>query len=143
MAISKKYRRKIVVNDRCFFWFVTENWSYIEAGWRFVLSIISEDKHFNVSYGLGQLEAYRYLVSMGSEFPLKNGGTRKGYQRVRCPQWEKDGAVTPAIVRQIIEWSSTYDPNAIKVDWKGRPSTSGFLCQNLSDEELSEMYDRR
>ncbi|NEQ26671.1 MAG: J domain-containing protein [Microcoleus sp. SIO2G3] len=146
MAISKRYRRKVVVNDRCFLWFAKDDLAWIDVGCRFALSIISEDKHFNIQYGLGQLDAYRHLVSLGTEFPkfgiLKRGEIRKGWQRVRCPRWEKDGSITPAIVRQIIEWSFTCDPDAIEVDWLGKDLTaSKSLRQTLTDEEISKSFD--
>jgi hypothetical protein len=120
MGVAKKHRRKIVIKERNFFWYVKE-----DVDWEclFALFIISENKHFNISYGINQDEAHRYLTSLGKEFPklssTKIGKPRIGYQRVRCPKWEKNSAITPEIVRQIVEWCFTYDADVIEVDWRG------------------------
>ena len=118
MGVAKKYRRKIEIEGRCFLWYVKEDLDWLtHNGCPVALSIISEDKHFIISYGIGQAELYRHLVSLGREFP-KISQPKTGYQRVRCPQWEQDGMITPEIVRQLIEWCFTYDVDAIEVNWR-------------------------
>jgi hypothetical protein len=123
MGVAKKYRREIVINERNFLWYVKEDLDWLSIGCPFALSIISENKHFNISYGINQDEARRHLTSLGKEFsklsPTKMGKPRIGYQRVRCPKWEKDSTITPEIVKQIVEWCFTYDANAIEIDWRG------------------------
>jgi hypothetical protein len=90
MSVAKKNRRKITIGDRCFFWNVKNNLDWIAQGCPLVLSIISENKHFNVQYGINQDELHRHLTSLGQEFPKLNA-TQKcsadaGYQRVRSPR---------------------------------------------------------
>jgi hypothetical protein len=120
MGVAKKYRRKIEVQGRCFLWCVKEDLDWLVQGCLLALSIVAEDKHLIISYGIGQAETDRHLVSLGKEFAkLTPEDSKVGYQRVRCPQWEQDGAITPEIVRRIIEWCCTYDVDAIEVNWRG------------------------
>lgn len=120
MGVAKKYRRKIDIQGRCFLWYVQEDLDWLaHNGCLVALSIISEDKHLIISYGIGQTETYRHLVSLGKEFAKLAPSSSLGSRRVRCPQWEQDGAISPAIVRQIVEWCGIYDAEAIEVNWRG------------------------
>ena len=119
MGVAKKHRRKIEIDGRCFLWSVKEDLGWLTNGCHLALSIISEDKHFIISYGIGQSEPYRHLISLGKEFPKLSQST-KGYQRLRCPQWEQVAIITPEIVCQVIEWCFIDDVNAIEFDWRGK-----------------------
>jgi hypothetical protein len=120
MGVAKKYRRKIEIQGRGFLWYVREDLDWLaHSGCSIALSIISEDKQLIISYGIGQAETHCHLVSLGQEFFKLAPHNSSGYRRVRCPQWEKDGAITPEIVRQIIEWGGIYDADAIEVNWRG------------------------
>jgi hypothetical protein len=119
MGVAKKYRRKIEIQGRSFLWYVREDLDWIHNGCLVALSIISEDKHLIISYGIGQAEPYRHLISLGKEFAKLAPDSSVGHRRVRCPQWEQDGAITPESVRQIIEWCCNYDADAIEVNWQG------------------------
>jgi hypothetical protein len=114
MAIRKKKRRKITVNKRQFIWYVNDDQDSADK----VLRIFSDDKKFMVSYHLDQPDAQRFLIVLGKEFPgLANAGHT--WKRVRCPKWESDSTVTPAIVRQVIKWCLFEDRPLIQLNWKG------------------------
>ena len=117
MGISKKHRRKILVNGRNFFWYVREEEEPPWVGHR-VLHIISEDKNFIIAYSLNQSDSKRHLIVMGKEFPDLSEASY-GYRRVRCPQWEKDSAITPESVRRLIEWCLYTHREWVRVNWLG------------------------
>jgi hypothetical protein len=118
MGITPKNRRKIVVNNRVFYWQVRpDDEAGIEEGWPTLLSVTAEDKQFNIIYGINQTEADCHLVNLGNDFPMfphgqsgkKAGKNINHYRRVPCPLWGQSGAVTPAIVRELIKWCFTID----------------------------------
>jgi hypothetical protein len=114
MAIRKKKRRKITVNKRPFTWWVSEDQDSPDI----VLRIFSEDKKFIVSYQLNQPDTQRFLIVLGKEFPgLSNAGS--GWIRVKCPKWETDSTITPAIVRHVIKWCLFTERPLVQVNWKG------------------------
>jgi hypothetical protein len=112
MGLSPKNKREIIVSDRTFYWQVRQDDKWVEEGWPAVLSVTSEDKQFNVIYGTDQTEADCHLVNLGSDFPLfphgqsgkKAGKNINHYRRVPCPKWNSAGSITPAIVRELIDW---------------------------------------
>jgi hypothetical protein len=117
MGITPKNRRKIIVNDRTFYWQVRSDEARIEEGWPTLLSVTAEDKQFNIIYGINQTEADCHLINLGNDFPMfphgqsgkKAGKNINHYRRVPCPLWGQAGNVTPAIVRELIEWCFTID----------------------------------
>lgn len=112
MASNKKRRRKITVNKRPFFWWVSDDSADK------ILRVYSEDKKFIVSYQLEQPEAQCFLIVLGKEFPgLADAGS--GWMRVKCPKWENDSPITPAIVRQVIKWCLFTERPLIQLNWKG------------------------
>jgi hypothetical protein len=115
MAISTKNRRKITVIKRNFVWYVKENPDEL---YQPALNIISDDRHFIVTYTLNQSDETRHLVIKGNEFQgLVDAG--HCWKRVLCPQWEKGSIVTPNSVRALIEWSFNTERQLIFVDWRG------------------------
>ena len=116
MTVAKKGKRKIVVNEREFFWYVAEDLYEIPGG--YTLFIVSEDKHFLVRYPLNQPEnRSNYLIVERKEFG-GNGRFGGPWQRVVCPSFDKTDSVTPAIIREIILWSLSEKKN-IFIDWRG------------------------
>jgi hypothetical protein len=109
MAVAKRKRRRIVVNGRSFVWYVTDG--PILMSYRLpdgtgmlvalVIHIISEDKKFNVSYGLNQQdlpEPYLpHLFVLGHEFP----GVQKAPTRIAVPRWYND-SISSKFVHDII-----------------------------------------
>lgn len=103
--MARKSKRKIVVNERNFQWYVAEELdgvAYLEADT--ILTILSDDKRFIIKYPFSQSGNNNFLVVIGKEFG-GNGSFGKSWQRVISPVWEKGKSMTPGIVREIIEWS--------------------------------------
>ncbi len=120
MGVSTKNRRKIVVNNRKFVWYICEEWDWYCY---LVLHVISEDKHFNIGYPLGQTDQRRHLIVLGKEFPgLKEAG--HCWKSVLCPGWETDDVVTPATVRKLIEWCLDSERELVEVGFTGSVITT-------------------
>ncbi|MEM9776758.1 MAG: hypothetical protein AAF902_19415 [Chloroflexota bacterium] len=120
MAVAKKNRRKIVVDGRDFYWNVTEDEDEYYGG--FILTIVSDDKHFLVRYPLNQPQNQlkfraNYIVVEGRDF-YGNGNFGGSWQRVVCPIFDETEAVTPSTVREIILWSLTDKENTF-AEWPG------------------------
>ena len=97
MGVKTKGRRKIVVNDTQYIWYVSDNYD----GCGFVLNILSQDKKFIVKYQLSQPNGEEYLVVLGSRFA--GADTGGSWCRFLCPKWGGEN-ITPKDVRNIIEW---------------------------------------
>jgi hypothetical protein len=116
MAISTKYRRKITVIGRNFVWYVRENPDEL---YQPALNVISDDKHFIVTYTVNQPNETRHLVIKGNEFKgLVDGG--RCWKRVLCPQWEEGSTVTPNSVHILIEWCFGAERSLVLFDWQGQ-----------------------
>jgi hypothetical protein len=116
MGIAKKYRRRLVIGERLFLWWVREIQPEDWIGP--VLTIASDDKRFLVRYYLGQNEEQRFLVVLGPEFPgLPDAGGC--WIRVRCPQWEAGSSIKPSDVRRLIDWCLFGARQLERVDWRG------------------------
>lgn len=109
-----------MVSDREFLWYVAEdidNFPLTVDGDLHALNILSEDKQFIVRYHLNQMDSERrHITVIGAEF----GKSRKAgrWRRFLCPDWCLEGAITPSIVREVIEWC--LDSNSrIAVDYTG------------------------
>jgi len=118
--MSKKGRRKIVRNDRIFYWCVRHD---DEDDDRLYLVIASDDKKFIVSYMLGQRDQERPF-SPATPLIIVKGAEFKGladlghiWERFAVPEWEDD-VVTPSLVAQIIDWCLTTE-TVTPVNWKG------------------------
>lgn len=120
MGIAKKGRRKIVRNDRIYYWRVGMDCSDDD---RLYLSIVSEDKHFIVSYMLGQKNRSHtcspvnpLIIVKGRQF---KGRTDVGgcWKRFLVPEWD-DQVVTPRLVGEIIDWCMQKG-HVQRVDYRG------------------------
>lgn len=106
MGVARKNRRSIQVGDREFLWYIAEDIDSFPPtvdGSLHALNILSEDKQFMVRYHLNQVDSERrHITVIGAEF----GGSREAgcWRRFRCPDWCPSGAITPGIVREVIEW---------------------------------------
>ncbi len=122
MGVATKNRRRIVVQGRNYLWYIAkdiEDFPNSVSGDLHALNILSEDKRFIARYHLGQTdEQRRHITIIGREF---GGIDEPGcWKRFLCPDWCPNSAVTPSVVREIIEWCS--DPNSkISVDYAGKP----------------------
>ena len=122
MAVAKKNKRKILVDEGTYYWYVRDDdLDHMEVGTTKSLTIVSEDKRFLVTYPLDQHGEHNFIVVVGQRFGGTGdfGGT---WQRVVCPRWDFGGAVTPALVRQIVLWALT-DKENIAVTYRGDITT--------------------
>lgn len=107
MGVSRKNKRKIIINNRVFYWCVKND---NEDDDRLYLVIISDDKKFLISYMLGQKDSWHafspknpYIIVKGIEFKgLNNLGHT--WERFLVPEWN-DEIITPSLVAEIIAWS--------------------------------------
>jgi len=122
MGVSPKNKRKIIVNNRTYYWYVKEDpddfpYDLVNHNLN-ALNIVSEDKRFIVRYYLGfKSKDKRYLVVIGKDFAGKDHpGT---WQRVKCPEWCKGGIVTPKDAESIIKWCMQKKNDIVLVDFGG------------------------
>jgi hypothetical protein len=65
MTISRKGRRRIVVNGREFLWYVAED---VDDACVPTLTVVSSDRRFLVRYALLQPDELLHVVVIGPEF---------------------------------------------------------------------------
>ena len=120
MGVAKRGQRKIVRNNRTFYWSVRNDDDHY---YRLHLIIKSEDKKFIVSYMLEQKNRelpfspkVPLIIVKGKEF---KGLSDLGHvwERFIVPEWE-DTIVTPSLVAQVIDWCFTTE-DVTPVDWEG------------------------
>ena len=110
MSISKKGLRKIERNNREFFWYVKKDDDWNQS----ILSIITDDKKFHVSYILGQ-KTCPIITVKGKEFKgVDNLG--RDWKQFHVPDWESNIA-TPALVAQIIDWCFVIE-DIVSIDYE-------------------------
>ena len=118
MAISKKGKRKLVYNDRVFYWYMklTDDWMYSYNNPQ--LHIVSDDRALRISYQPGQQNENPFLIVKGKEFGgLKSEG--RSWIRVKTPDWDFE-IITPGIVRTVLEWCLDTNKDITLVDYLGR-----------------------
>jgi hypothetical protein len=105
MGISKKGKRKIVVDGAEYYWCIADDFEVIDLGTDKSLTVVTGDKKFLARYPVRQNgDGENLLVVLGKVF---GGAGEWGntWQRVKCAKWEIDGKITPAVVEKIIRWS--------------------------------------
>lgn len=113
MGVRKKRRNKLSVNGREYVWYVADD----DSTGGHLLHVLSEDKHFNVQYGIRQPDDQRFITVVGNEF---SGIATSGcWRRFRCPEWENDGVITPKSVRSLIDWALDEEAERLEVDSNG------------------------
>ena len=116
MAVRKKGRRKIVVDNEEFIWYVKDD----DDGGGLILHILSQDKKLIILYPLDlEFITKSYLAVTGIRFEgYQMDGSR---QRFECPQFHKDdGIITPKIVKEIIVWCLNSTLKRVKYMCYGR-----------------------
>ncbi len=121
MAISKKGRRKITINEKVYFWkgYDEYNQSLFDGK---QISIVSENQQLFIKYGLFQEDKNRFLFI---DQTSGNGGVM-----LFCPQFENiDNFISPGGVSRLIQWIekgfNTNDLLFVKDSWsKGKRSLS-------------------
>jgi hypothetical protein len=116
MTISRKGRRRIVIDDREFLWYVAED---VDNGGVPTLTIVSTDRRVFLRYALLQSDELRHVVVVG---PVFRGVETEGtWRRFRSPQFGTMETIAPSDVRALVEWALAPDPWPQEVDWTGRP----------------------
>jgi hypothetical protein len=117
MSISAKHRRRIIVDDLSYLWWVTDVLEDDFVGTS-ALSVCSSDKRFLVRHGLAQPDESRYLVVLGPRFqglPDSPGPWR----RFKCPRFGTSDMIAPKDVAAFIHWCTDPAGSAIAVDDRG------------------------
>lgn len=98
MAISKKGKRRIVVNSRAYLWWIFEEQDQTAFDGT-QIKIVAEDQSMSLKYGLQQRDEERFIVlSLHHDAGLIN---------VLCPKFENNsGIITPSGINELITWSS-------------------------------------
>ena len=109
MSIRTKGRRKIIVNDQSYFWYVAPD----DDSPYNVLHIVSDDKYLILSCPLRTKTAY--VISKGRIFQTKE--TDGTWNRYTLP-FEIPDMITPKFVEKLIVWS-TQNSDAIPIQWNG------------------------
>jgi len=102
MTISTKGKRKIIVNQRLYLWWVFNEIDQTEFD-GLQVKVVAEDQSIYLKYGLQQKPNNQYLVVSFNH--------NLGKVHILCPSFENDtGIITPSGVSELINWASTY-PN--------------------------------
>ncbi len=116
MAVRKRGRRKLLVGDHLFVWWVCRGEPEFWLG--DVLTVASEKGHFVVRFYLGQQPERRYLVVLGQEFGgLPDAGGC--WIRVQCPEWQSGPGIRPADVRRLIEGCLSPTEPRVRMNYRG------------------------
>lgn len=110
MSVRTKNRRKIIVDNRLYLWYVAldNNSPYC------IFHIVSDDKSVILDCPLKAETSY--IISKGRIFQNQDtdGKWHRYFLPFRIPE-----IITPQFVREIIEWSVQND-EATEVAWNGR-----------------------
>lgn len=109
MSVLTKGRRKIIVADKMYIWYVAED----DESPYYVLHIVSEDKRLILSCPLQTKTAY--AISKGRVFQTKQ--TDGTWNRYLLP-FELADIITPQIVERIIAWA-TQGSDAAPIQFNG------------------------
>lgn len=109
MGIRTKGKRRIIVRDQVYFWYIAldDDSSYS------ILNIVSDDKHLILSCPLRTKIAY--VISKGIIFQTK--ATNGIWNRYILP-FEIPDMITPKFVENLITWS-TQNSEAMSISWNG------------------------
>jgi hypothetical protein len=97
MSIRSKGRRRIIVDEKTYFWYVALD----EESPYNILNIVSYDKYLILSCPLQTKTAY--VISKGRIFQAK--GTNGVWNRYLLP-FEIPDSITPGFVEKVIVWST-------------------------------------
>lgn len=110
MAVKAKGRRRIVVEDKNYVWYVKIDYDSPY----YILNIISENKSLIVSCPIGT--GTNYIISKGNIF--QNRETNGQWNRYLLPFHVPD-PIIPKFVADVIYWSMQ-GGNAEKIEWNGK-----------------------
>lgn len=131
MAISKKGKRSITVNDRVYLWWVSEE--YDQTAFDGIqVRIVAEDQALYFKYGLQQAPEKRFLVAAL--------GHDAGSIHLLCPKFENDQEIiTPSGISALIKWCSAgpgeHDIRTIAHAWNNKDGI-------LDEQQAVPVYHR-
>ena len=114
MGVATKRRRKIIVGDRQYIWYVCED----EGAAGLILNVISNDKQFIAKYQLDQPEGQEYVVILGRLFA--GAVTGRCWKRFFCPRFAEH-SVASKNVRELIEWCLDESLERHPAEWRRSP----------------------
>jgi len=117
MAVSKRQRRRIVVEGKPYVWWIAPDEDAADA---LTLTVASERRGLFVRYALAQAEHRRHVSVCGPRFRAV-AGCGGSTRRFRCPAFGRVGEVRPADVAQLIRWATDAGEPPTEVDGEGRP----------------------
>lgn len=110
MSVRTKNRRKIIVKDNLYIWYLEMD----NDSPYYLLNIVSEDKNLILSVPLHTETPY--IISKGKIF--QNAKTNGMWNRYLIPITIPE-IITPKIVSEIIKWAVS-ETDAVIVEWNGR-----------------------
>lgn len=110
MGVLKKGRRKIIVNEKSYLWYVELDYDSPY----YILNVISEDKVLIISCPLKM--STPYIISKGNIF--QNKKTNGIWNRYLLP-FNVPDIITPKFVSELILWVSQGN-DAKEVEWNGK-----------------------
>ena len=109
MSIKAKGRRKIIVREQTYIWYVALD----DDSAYYLLNIASDDKQMILSCPLGTKNAY--VISKGRIF--QNKGTNGKWNRYLLP-FDVPDVITPKFVEKMVVWS-TQNSDVEPMNWNG------------------------
>lgn len=96
MAINSKGKRKLILNNQKYYWYVLEDWGRTEFD-GVQIRIIPSNQSFTISFGINQVEENRFL-----SIHLQKDGS---HLRLYCPKFENENdIITNHGIKNIILW---------------------------------------
>ena len=135
MAISRKGKRKIIIADRPFLWWVFDEFDQTEFD-GIQVKIVAEDQSLYLKYGLQQQDNSRYVV-----LALKNHTAKI---HLLCPKFEDgDGIISSSGIKRLVAWSKI-GPSEInhREIVHAYSSKTGILNQPLSNQAYSDLREQ-
>jgi hypothetical protein len=119
MAISKKQRRRIVVDGVPYLWWIVED-ADAPLMPQLALTVVSDDGHVHVRYHPGMPGELRHVTVLGPRFRAVPG-CGGGWRRFRCPAFGAPDEVQPRDVEAFVRWVTAPGEPVVEVDPQGAP----------------------
>lgn len=134
MAVSKKGKRRIVVNAKPYLWWVFEEQDQTEFDGT-QIKIVAENQSLYFKYGLQQDAEKRYLV-----LALHH---EAGKIHLLCPKFENEsGIISPSGISELIKWSSLRpSENDIRIVTHAWNSKNGILNEQQAKLIYNEILE--
>jgi hypothetical protein len=108
MAISRRNKRKIVVDGQEYLWWAAYDWGHYMGGGAAALHICTPDRRLWVSLSIGG-SGRRSLARVQASEGFLRGPVERGAV-LRCEVTQRDTVIMPGDVRALIDWCKTPGP---------------------------------